>query len=431
VSEARAVPPLARTSARPFEVRVPGSKSETVRALVIAAQRPGATLVRGALGCDDSDRLAAALDAFDGLVVRRTANGFRVERATGRLGAPATPCDLGAAGTPARLLLAFAAAAEGATTITGDARLCERPMGDLVAALRDIGIRCEELGAPGRLPLRVHGGTPSGRLWRVRGDVSSQFASALLLLAAQQPAGPIRIVIEGVAVSRPYVELTRRLLERAGVVARRDAGDALVVHPGVPSAAELTVEPDATAAACFLAAAALTCTTAVVAGLGADSAQGDVAFAPLLRAMGCDVELAPDRIEVTGGPLSGVEVDLGATPDVALTLAALAAAAEGPTRITNVAHLRHKESDRLRAAASELARLGARVEEGADSLRIHPPAHLRAARIRTWNDHRVAMAFALLGLVAEGIEIEDPACVDKSFPGFWVELERFRAHHEG
>jgi 3-phosphoshikimate 1-carboxyvinyltransferase len=419
---------LGARSPKAFRAQIPSSKSYTHRALVLAALRPGTTRVENGLVCDDTERLAQALDGFAGLRVRRADGGFIVERSRARLGAPATECFLGGAGTPARLLMSFAAAQEGATLVSGNERLRERPMGGLIAALRHAGVRVEELGRPGCLPVRIHGGPISSRVWRVQGGVSSQFTSALLYLAAQQ-AQSVEIRIEGEQVSRPYVDMSLALFNEHGIRTERLGEDVIRVQPGVPASPAIRVEPDASGMSYFLAAAAISGTTVEIQGIGTRSAQGDVGFARALERMGCRVELEEQRIVVQGRELHGIDIDMRALPDVALTLAAVAAVAKGPTRITNLANLRLKECDRIHAAATELARLGATVEEGADFLVIQPGARLLPARIATYDDHRVAMAFAVLGLVSAGIEIEDPGCVTKSFPGFWDELERFRSHH--
>lgn len=431
-AQPRPVTPLARRNARPFVAAIPGSKSYTNRALVLAAMRPGTTEIVGGLDCEDTRRLAAALGSFGGLSVEATPDGFRVERAAGTLRAPAGELHMGAAGTPARFLLAFAAAAEGATVVTGTARLCERPMGDLLASLRALGIRCECLAREGCLPVRVHGGTPSTRDWRIHGGVSSQFTSALLLLASQQAGSePVTIHIDGHQVSRPYVEMTRAIMGACGLRAERVAEDRIAVHPARPVPATIPVEVDASGMSYFLAAAAITGTTVEIPGIGGASAQGDVGLARAFERMGCTLELTDDTIRLTGGALRGIEIDMETMPDVVLTLAVVAARAKGTTRITDIANLRVKECDRIHAAAAELQRLGVEVEEGPDFLVIRPDGAMKPAVIHTYDDHRVAMAFGILGLVHPGIAIEDPACVAKSFPGFWSELERFRAHHEG
>jgi 3-phosphoshikimate 1-carboxyvinyltransferase len=431
-SAPRAVACLHRRNGAPFSARIPGSKSYTNRALVLAAMRPGTTTIAGGLDCDDTQRLAAALASFDGLAVEPLEGGFRVRRSEGVLGAPAAEVHMGAAGTPARFLLAFAAAARGATVVTGTPRLCERPMSDLLATLRSLGIRCECLGREGCLPVRVHGGQPSARTWRIRGDVSSQFTSALLLLASQQEGTqPITIQIEGHQVSRPYVEMTRALMKACGIAAERAGEDAIVVTPARASVARIPVEVDASGMSYFLAAAAVTGTTVEIPGIGGGSAQGDVGLVRAFERMGCEVALGEGSIRLAGRELVGIEIDMETMPDTVLTLAAVAARARGSTRITNIANLRVKECDRIHAAAAELQRLGVAVEEGPDFLVIRPDGVLQGARIHTYDDHRVAMAFAVLGLVQPGISIEDPECVGKSFPGFWQELARFVRHHEG
>ncbi|NJL28048.1 MAG: 3-phosphoshikimate 1-carboxyvinyltransferase, partial [Thermoanaerobaculia bacterium] len=276
-------------------------------------------------------------------------------------------------------------------------------------------------------PVRVQGGTPRGREWRVDAGVSSQFVSALLLLAAAQDDGPIEVVVAGELASRPYVEMTLGMMRRCGIVCE-DAGQRFLVHPAEPMSAVIAVEPDASAASYFLVAAAITGTRVRIRGLGAGSAQGDVGLANALERMGCGLAMSEDAIELEGRPLRGIEIDMETMPDVVLSLAIAAARAEGPTRITHVGNLRVKESDRLHAAATELERVGVRTEEGPDFLVIHPSTALRPAQIHTYDDHRVAMAFGLLQLITPGIELEDPSCVAKSFPTFWDELARLQQH---
>ncbi len=425
------IAPLAGTSPVPFRPRLPGSKSITNRGLLLAAQRPGVTEVVGALHAEDPLLLADALAGFHGLEVARTDAGFRVDRAAGRLGAPAAPLFLGGAGTPARLMLAFAAEADGATVITGIPRLCERPMGALIDALGRIGIVCDCLGAPGCLPARVHGATPLGTAWEIDGGQSSQFVSALLMLAGRRGDGhpPITVTAVGALASRPYVDVTVQQMTAVGIPVREIGDQAWQVTPTTPTTSSIAIEPDASAAGYFLAAAAITGTTVEIAGLGSDTRQGDIGLARVLEEMGCAVTLAPEAVVVTGRPLKGITVDMDAMPDAVLTLAAVAAFADSPTRITGIANLRAKESDRISAPATELARLGIEAAEGDDWLEIRPGAPVTPATVETYNDHRMAMAFALIGLANPGVTIRDPACAGKSFPGFWDELARLRAHH--
>ncbi len=425
------IAPLRRINDDAFVASVPGSKSYTNRALVLASQRMGTTRVANALFSDDTELLAKALGSFQGLEVEKTGDGFVVTRTREQLAAPREEVFMGGAGTPARFLLSFASTAEGATVVTGIPRLCERPMGDLLASLSSIGIRYDSLGTPDHLPCRIHGGSIATKDWKIHGGVSSQFTSSLCLLAAQQGCGPIRIEIEGNQVSRPYVNMTLAMMNACGIEAKRDGYDAIVVTPRRPTTDTIPVEVDASGMSYFLAAAAVTGSTVEIPGIGASSAQGDVGLARAFERMGCKLAHGSDAIRITGGRLRGIDIDMDTMPDVVLTLAAVAALADGPTRIHNIANLRLKECDRIDAAARELERLGVAVDEGPDYLVIHPDGPLRPAQIRTYDDHRVAMSFAVLGLVSDGIEIEDPGCVAKSFPNFWDEFNRFRAHHDG
>ena len=430
LSHARKIPVLQGRSPEPFVANIPGSKSMTNRGLLIAAMRMGKTEVAGALDCEDSQALANALDAFDGLSVDATPTGFRVERSRERVTAPTTELDMGAAGTPARFLIGFAAAAAGATVVTGTQRLCERPMDDLLSTLREIGIRCDCLDKPGCLPVRVHGGRPTKSSWPIGAEVSSQFTSSLLLLASQQAGETITLELQGNQASQPYVEMTRSMMAQCGIRTERPEADQIVVHADAPGLDRIEVEADASSMSYFLGLAAITETTVVIPGIGTGTTQGDIRLTDALADMGCAVNLGDQSIQITGRPLQGTDIDMGSMPDVALTLAAVAAFASTPTRIRNLANLRVKESDRLRAAATELQRLGCQVEEGEDSLSIQPTGIWHPALVRTYDDHRVAMAMSLPGLLQPGVAIDDPACVAKSFPNYWQEFDRFYAHHE-
>ncbi|MEQ1632302.1 MAG: 3-phosphoshikimate 1-carboxyvinyltransferase [Planctomycetota bacterium] len=430
-SPPRAIQVLKGRNPAPFVAKIPGSKSYTNRALLLAAMRMGTTEVIGGLDCDDTQRLMTALDAFGGLSVTKVEGGFKAVRTKERLTAPLTEVHMGAAGTPARFMLAFAAAAEGETIVTGTPRLCDRPMGDLLAALRAIGIRCDCLQKPDCLPVRVHGSSPKNRKWRIHAGVSSQFTSSLLLFASQQAGEPIEITLDGNQVSRPYVEMTRAMMAQCSIRTERKGEDTIVVHPGAPKLDRIRVEADASGMSYFLALAAVTGTTVVIPGIDDTSAQGDVGLAKAFAQMGCKVAFEKGSIRIQGGDLRGIDIDMETMPDVVLTLAAVAARAKGSTRVTNIANLRVKECDRIHAAAAELTRLGQKVEEGSDWIVIHPTGSLKSGLVHTYDDHRVAMAFSILGLLQPGIEIEDPKCVTKSFPEFWNEFDRFRAHHDG
>jgi 3-phosphoshikimate 1-carboxyvinyltransferase len=422
--------PLTALNSEPFVASIPGSKSLTNRALMIAAQRVGETVLRKALHCDDTDYLAACLDRFDGLSVEKTSDGYRVVRTRAKIGAPAGELFVGGAGTPARFLLSFAAMADGESVVCGNPRLSERPMGDLLRAFEGMGISYECLGKPDCLPIRVRGTEIAVPHWSVAGTTSSQFTSSLLLLAAQQPSGPITIDVTGKLVSRPYVEMTVRMLKDCGIRVKQTGAQTFEVAPGMPANDVIEIEADASGMSYFLAAAALTGTRVVIPNIGGGSAQGDLGFARVLRDMGCDVHFNDWSIELSGGELRGIDIDMEDMPDTVLTLSATAAKARGLTFISNVANLRIKECDRIHAAAAELKRLGIAAEEGPDWVRIAPNGAVRPATIETYDDHRVAMSFSLLGLLHPGIEIENPSCVAKSFPEFWGELDRFRSHHE-
>lgn len=430
--ERRLVPHLPRVTTAPFHARVPGSKSETVRALFLAAGRAGTTTIAGAARGDDAEAMARAVSSFAGVAVTTTADGLHVERARGPLRAPSAPIDVGHGATPARLLLAFAAMAEGATTITGSAQLRARPMQDGVDALRALGIRCDWLGAEGHLPVRVHGGLPRGDRFCVRADTSSQFASALVLLAScLRDRTRIVVALDGEIASRPYLDTTIDVQRRFGIAARWNGEREIEVVPADLVVDRVRIEPDASSAGYLLAVAALTRGTVVVDGLDASSVQADLGLVRVLRAMGCEVEDRSGSLRAMGRELRGVDADFASMPDAALTIAALAAAATGASTLTGLRTLRQKESDRIASASEALRALGAGVESGPDWLRIVPQPRLRPAAIDPHDDHRVAMAFALLGLAQEGIEVLDPRCVQKSFPDFFAELDRFAAWHRG
>jgi 3-phosphoshikimate 1-carboxyvinyltransferase len=426
-----AVTPLKRTTNSPFVARVPGSKSFTNRALVIAAQRRGTTAIEAALHSEDTELLSECLNRFRGLTVTKTSTGFAVRRDREKLLAPDEELYIGGAGTPARFLLSFAAGVEGATVITGNERLRERPMDHLLQSLAAMGIRYECLSAAGHLPVRIWGSPVATAEWTIDGSVSSQFVSSLIIFAAQQPREQVTIRVTGHLVSKPYVAMTVQMLRDCGVPVETRDGQAWVVTPAEPQKDRLAIEVDASGMSYFLAAGALTQSKVVVPGIGGNSAQGDVGFARILESMGCRVTFNNESIELKGTPLHGVDVDMETMPDTVLTLAVVASQAAGPTRITNIANLRVKECDRIHAAVTELRRLGVDAEDGPDSITIRPTGRVVPSLVRTYNDHRVAMSFGLLRLLHDGVDIENESCVGKSFPGFWAELARFKFHHDG
>jgi 3-phosphoshikimate 1-carboxyvinyltransferase len=408
-------------------VRVPGSKSITNRALLIAALAEGESELNGVLFSDDTRYMTAALRDL-GIEVECDEAAARV-RVAGRSGEwPVKEADLfvGNAGTTMRFLLAALCLGHGHYRIDGAPRMRERPIQDLVDALTQLGarVRCEQdTGCP---PVVVDAAGLDGGSTEVRGDRSSQFLSALLQVAPYA-AKDVTVQVCGPLIARPYVEMTAGVMAAFGGRVDRAGDSQYRVSAGRPyRARRFEVEPDASSAHYFLAAAALTAGRVRVEGLGRKSLQGDVRFAELLATMGAEVHWEDDAIEVIGPEqLGGIDVDLNELSDTAPTLAVLGAFTSGTVRIRNVAHLRWQESDRLHAVATELRRLGVAVEELSDGLIVHP-SKVGAGRVETYDDHRIAMSFALLGLKVPGIVIEDPACVSKTFPDYFERLEALR-----
>lgn len=421
---------ITKTHSDPFEARIPGSKSYTNRALILASQRMGRTEINGALHSEDTELLASCLNAFGGLSVEKTHSGFLVVRDKKKLDAPNAPVYVGGGGTPARLLIAFAVMAAGDTTIDGNARLRERPMGHLLDALSRVGVHFECLGLPGCLPVRISGGTIKSTDWEVDGSKSSQFLTALLLLAAQQQS-PIAVDVIGDLVSESYVEMTLQMMDECGIRVQHNNLREFKVFPAEPTLAKIDIEVDASAMSYFLGAAALTGTTVVIPGITRKSKQGDAQLAELMSQMGASVTWLPDSVQITGKGIRGITTDMDRMPDTVLTLAVVASQAEGATRVTNIANLKIKECDRIHAIAAELTRLGVDAQGGEDYVSVKPSKTIKPGSVHTYDDHRVAMAFSLLGLIHDGIKIQDPKCVEKSFPNFWAELRRFVAHHNG
>ena len=420
-------------------VRLPGSKSISNRVLLLAALCEGRTVVHDLLDSDDTQVMLQAL--------RQLGCGVSVEgsRATiDGLGgqAPGHRADLflGNAGTAMRPLTAALAVLGGDYTLSGVPRMHERPIGDLVDALRALGCRIDYTGQPGYPPLAI--GTPALQLERpipVRGDVSSQFLTALLMalpLAADQAgADGIAIEVIGELISKPYIEITLALLARFGVVVQRAGWQRFVIPRGsrLQSPGDIHVEADASSASYFIAAGALSESAGgqnglKIEGVGLDSIQGDIRFVDAARQMGADITGGPNGLHVRRGawPLKAIDLDCNAIPDAAMTLAVMALFADGPCTLRNIASWRVKETDRLAAMACELRKLGATVEEGPDFLRITPiaPGHWRAARIHTYDDHRMAMCASLAAFNPAGlpVRIEDPRCVAKTFPDYFETL---------
>lgn len=404
----------------------PGSKSLTNRALVLAALADGTSTLRGCLDSDDTRAMLQAVARF-GL-----AHSLADERTTVTLTGgggpprgladPARPIDVATAGTAARFLTAVLAASPLVSRVDGTARMRERPMEGLLRALRDQGADIRTLDGAAdaeSLPIEIHGARLRGGEIRLPRPPSSQFISALILAAALAER-PTRIILEQGTPARPYVDMTLVALRDFGGDADWSAADEIHINPTPLRARDYTVEPDASAASYLLALPAIYGGRVTVPDLGSASVQGDAAFCHVLARMGAAVEQSATSTTVTGtGTLRGVDLDLTHMPDMTLTAAVLALHARGTTRITGVEILRHHESDRLAAAATELRKLGAAVDELEDGLVITPPATPnRDVPIDTYLDHRMAMAFSLAG----HLEIRDPACVGKTYPNFFEVL---------
>lgn len=425
-----AVQPLARPP--DVELTLPGSKSFTNRALLIAALAEGRSTVREALLSDDTRYMAIALRALGFSVeLDETRQEFAVEGQGGRIPAGHATLDVGNAGTAARFLTAALALGAGRYVLDGSARMRKRPAQPLLDALGQLGARARALNGDGCPPLVVEGGPIRGGRVTVDGSQSSQFASALCLVGPVIPDG-LTVEVTGGVVSEPFLRLTAASMRAFGAAPKiESSGGRLVISvpPTGYRAREYLVEPDATAASYFLAAAALTGGRVRVLGLGRGSAQGDLGFVEVLSALGATCVIAEEHVEVVGpkdgDTLGGLDVDMGRISDTWMTLAALAPFAREPVTIRGVGHTRRQESDRVSAMATELQRLGARVDEVEDGLTVHPSAaSLHGAHVQTYDDHRIAMSLALVGLRVPGVVIEGAECVSKTFPEYFATLER-------
>ena len=408
-------------------VTIPGSKSISNRALLLAALAEGRTRIRNLLDSDDTRYMRSALTALG--VRTETENGdLMVE---GRAGPLVTSdleltLDLGLAGTAYRPLAAALTTGSGRFVLDGIARMRERPVAPLVDGLRQLGAAIDYLGEEGFPPIRVTGTGLSGGTVRMPGDISSQFLTSLLM-AAPLAREPVEVVIEGDQVSKPYLAITEHLMAQFGVkISHQDFQRFEITPAKYRAPGSFMVEGDASSASYFLAAGSIAGDGVTVYGVGEDSVQGDVAFVDVLETMGAEVTRAAETITVRPGPLRGVDLDLNAIPDAAMTLAVLALFAEGTTSIRNIYNWRVKETDRLAAMATELRKLGASVVEGVDFIAITPPERLVSARIDTYGDHRMAMCFSLACLGGVPVTINDPDCVSKTFPDYFDRFEALR-----
>jgi 3-phosphoshikimate 1-carboxyvinyltransferase len=412
-------------------VRMPGSKSLSNRALLLSALAEGSTLLVDLLDADDTRVMRDALAAL-GVGLTPVDDGLRVDGCAGRFPRREARLFLGNAGTAFRSLTAALAFADGRYELDGVPRMRERPIGDLVDALNDLGARIRYAAKAGYPPLLIE---PAHALRAsrvaVRGDVSSQFLSGLLMATPMvAPPEGVRIDVQGTLISRPYVDMTVALMRRFGV-AVRDEGHAFIVPPATyRSAGRFEVEGDASGASYFLALGAIAGGPVRVEGVGRDSVQGDIRFADALAAMGATIEVGTAYVSAAGpktGRLRAIDADFNHIPDAAMTIAVAALFADGPSTLRNIGSWRVKETDRIAAMAAELRKLGAVVDEGGDWLRVTPPANWREATIDTYDDHRIAMCFALAAAAGLPVHIREPRCVAKTFPDYFERLATLTA----
>jgi 3-phosphoshikimate 1-carboxyvinyltransferase len=402
-------------------VTVPGSKSYTHRILIAAALSDGECRIVNPLRSEDTLLTLSGLEQM-GVPVKADSESLIVQGTAGVLHPCADPVYLGNSGTSIRLLTGICALGSGCYVLDGTERMRERPIQDLVDGLNQLGINAYSVRGTGCPPVHVEGGRIRGGTVRLKCGLSSQYLSSMLLLAPYTDEGLEIIVAEG-PVSKPYVDMTLEVMERLGVSVERD-GYARFRVPGkqVYRSGTYRVEPDCSQASYFWGAAAISGASVKVTGTTKRSRQGDVRFVEVLEAMGCRVFEESDGILVCGGPLSGVDVDMSDMPDMVPTLAVIAAFATGKTTIRNVAHLKAKESDRLGAVVAELNKMGIEAD-ATDTGMVITGGHPKGAEIETYDDHRLAMSFAIAGLKIPGVIIRDEGCVRKSFPNFWEVFE--------
>ncbi|HEX3999342.1 MAG TPA: 3-phosphoshikimate 1-carboxyvinyltransferase [Pirellulales bacterium] len=410
-------------------VRPPGSKSLTNRALVAAALADGKTRLTAALESEDTRVMIHSLVRL-GIAVNVDPGDRSLEifGCGGRLPNHSVKLSVANSGTTIRFLTALVALGQGTFRLDGAERMRQRPIQDLLDGLAQLGVAAEAESPGGCPPVLVHAAGLRGGHAKVRGDISSQFLSGLLL-AAPYAAAPVELQLDGPLVSQPYVRMTLAVMRDFGIEVESPVDLSRFQIPrGCYHGRDYAIEPDASAASYFFAAAAITGGRVTVEGLDRESLQGDVAFCDCLAQMGCEVQYGDGEISVVGRPLHGIDADLNAISDTVQTLAAVALFADSPTTIRGVAHIRHKETDRIGNLAAELRKFGADIDERSDGLRI-TPRPLHGATIATYRDHRMAMSLALPGLRVPGVVILDPRTTEKTYPGFFRDLERLATAH--
>jgi 3-phosphoshikimate 1-carboxyvinyltransferase len=412
-------------------ISVPGSKSHTNRALLVAALAEGTTRLENALFSDDSIYFAQALTSLGfEVILNEDDRSMTLIGLGGEIPAAQAALQIGNAGTAARFLTAMLTLGHGQYQVDGVKRMRQRPIGDLVMALRQLGADLEgtyvdqESICP---PVKIHAaGLPGGKT-AIRGDISSQFLSGLLMVAPYAHK-QVEITVEGPLHSKPYIDLTLDVMADFGIEVQREGYLNFLVKPGkYRSPGIYPIESDASAASYFFAVPAICDGWVEVANLSRSARQGDIAFVDILAQMGCRVNETPDAIRITGTDrLKGVDVEMSNISDTSITLAAIAPFAETPTKISGIESSRLKETDRIAATVTELRRLGVQVDEFPDGMTIYPCKNIQPAQIQTYDDHRMAMAFALVGLRVPGIEIQNPGCVAKTFPDYFEVLQKLR-----
>lgn len=403
-------------------VRPPGSKSLTNRALIVAALANGTSKLTGVLASRDTEVMIDSLRKLGvSLEQDLTQKSITITGCGGKPAATAANLYLENSGTSIRFLTALCTLGQGQYRLSGNARMHERPISDLADALNQLGakVTCQpETKAP---PLQVEANGLTGGKAEVNTGLSSQYLSALLM-AAPGARQPVEIVLTGPLVSEPYIDMTMGVMARFGVTVDHAQPRSYVIAPQTYTATHYDIEPDASAASYFFAMAAITGGKVTVEGLSRYALQGDIHFVDSLEKMGCLVDWQSDSVTVQGRPLKGIDIDMNAISDTAQTLAAVAVYANGPTTIRHVEHMRFKETDRIAAVTNELRRLGQTVEEFKDGLTI-TPMPVTPASVETYDDHRMAMSFALVGLKTAGVRIQDPGCTAKTYPHYFQDLE--------
>jgi 3-phosphoshikimate 1-carboxyvinyltransferase len=401
-------------------IDVPTSKSLTNRALIAAALASDVSKIINPSLADDCRLMIKALRKF-GIIIEEHRNYLIVHGSGGKLTPPETEIYVGNAGTTMRFLTGLAAITGGTICLVGNERMNRRPLDELLTALDQMGVKYEsERGYP---PLTVHGRKLKGGAIKIDGTKSSQFVSSILLVAPYADSD-VTLELADRGVSRPYIDLTLYVMHKFGVEVSESGNSFYISTARKYISNEYIIEADASSASYFFGAAAITGGSVLIRHISLRSKQGDIKFLDIIQQMGCKATTVNEGIKVTGGNLSAISVDMNEMPDMVPTLAVIALFAEGKTSIKNVKHLRYKESDRLTALATELRKLGAEVTEYDDGIDILPKEKYIGAEIETYDDHRIAMSFAIAGLKISGIKIQNPGCVKKSFPNFWDEFEK-------